>query len=248
MQAHTGCGRCTVEYAVDPACLAEYVDPIPANACPRCAQLRVAGRCPSLGCRRGWLALETTRAALGYKRGVMQRVLLAAKDQGSRRAIRLLGRLLAGFLLADPAAGRWDLLLPVPFHPGSLRGRPVHPLTAIYSDAAPALRGRLPLDDLEPPFLIQRRTVPPVRRQSETARWQSVRGAFALGFSTRMLRGARVAVVDDVMTTGATVSECARVLREDAGVAAVDAVVLLRQPWHIAVRASPHLTMLGGRV
>jgi predicted amidophosphoribosyltransferase len=34
-----------------------------------------------------------------------------------------------------------------------------------------------------------------------------------------------------VMTTGATLSECARVLREEGGAAFVDAIVLVRQPW-----------------
>ncbi|TMI90685.1 MAG: hypothetical protein E6H00_06285 [Bacillati bacterium ANGP1] len=46
-----------------------------------------------------------------------------------------------------------------------------------------------------------------------------------------MLRGARIAVIDDVMTTGATLNECARVLCEAGGAASVDAVVLVRQPW-----------------
>ncbi|TMJ15257.1 MAG: hypothetical protein E6H02_02290 [Bacillati bacterium ANGP1] len=73
----------------------------------------------------------------------------------------------------------------------------------------------------------------PLRGQAEPDRWRAVRGAFALGFSTRMLRGARVAVVDDVMTTGATLSECARVLREQGGAAQVDAIVLARQPWSV---------------
>jgi predicted amidophosphoribosyltransferase len=48
------------------------------------------------------------------------------------------------------------------------------------------------------------------------------------------LRGAHALLVDDVMTSAATVSECARVLLEDAGAAAVDAVVLTRQPWRPA--------------
>jgi len=73
--------------------------------------------------------------------------------------------------------------------------------------------------------------VPARRRQPEDARWRSVHGAFALGFRTRMLRGARVLLLDDVMTTGATASECARVLIEDGEAAAVDALVLVRQPW-----------------
>ncbi len=55
-----------------------------------------------------------------------------------------------------------------------------------------------------------------------------------------MLRGARVAVIDDVMTTGATLSECARVLHEQGGAAVVDALVLARQPWAGDVRAPRH--------
>ena len=82
----------------------------------------------------------------------MQRLLLAAKDTVERGAVTLLGRLLAGFLFGSPAMQSYDVILPVPFHPRGLRGRPVHPLTAIYLDAAPVLRSRFPLDDLAPRF------------------------------------------------------------------------------------------------
>jgi len=205
----------------------------------------------------------TTHVALGYKQGDVQRLLLAAKDAAQPGAVTLLSRMLAGFLLHHGALRAYDAILPVPFHPLGLRGRPVHPLTAIYLEAAPALRPHFPLDDLCPPFLVQIRPVPPLRGQGEQHRWRAVRGAFALGFSTRMLRGARVAVIDDVMTTGATLSECARVLREEGGAVAVDAIVLVRQPWlDLETRAragslgpageepvaAHHLTMRGGRV
>ena len=104
-------------------------------------------------------------------------------------------------------------------------------LTAISLDAAHAVRPSIPLDDLAPPFLVQACNIPPLRRQVEQDRWCAVRGVFALGVRTRMLRGARIAVIGDVMTTGATLSECARVLRDEGGAAAVDAIVLARQPW-----------------
>jgi len=125
----------------------------------------------------------------------------------------------------------------------------MHPLTAVYLDALAALRSERPLDDLAPPFLVQVRAVGPLRGQGKWDRWRAVRGAFALGFATRMLRGARVLVIDDVMTTGATLSECARVLREHGGAAVVDALVLARQPWAGSVRASddaPLLAAAGG--
>ena len=65
-----------------------------------------------------------------------------------------------------------------------------------------------------------------------TARRQNLRGAF--GFHAPALRGiapaaVHVAVVDDVMTTGATLRECARVLRR-AGIGRVDAWAVARAP------------------
>ena len=42
---------------------------------------------------------------------------------------------------------------------------------------------------------------------------------------------ARLLLLDNVITTGATTSECARVLLEDGGATIVDACVLAQQPW-----------------
>lgn len=243
LRHHRGCRICGRGYPISPACLASGLDTISPDACPRCGQRRRHGRCASLGCRRGWLRVGRTYVALGYKRGDAQRLLLAAKDAAAPGAITLLGRLLAGFMLGHAALRAYDLILPVPFHPRCLRRRPVHPLTAIYLDAAPALRPVLPVDDLAPPFLVQAREIPPMRGRAEVDRWRAVRGAFALGFATRMLRGARIVVIDDVMTTGATLSECARALYEMGGAATVDAVVLVRQPW-----LSGHDLPAGGQV
>ena len=58
------------------------------------------------------------------------------------------------------------------------------------------------------------------------ARARNVRGAFALR-PGRRVKGKRVVLVDDVLTTGATVEECARVLRRD-GAAWVGVLTLAR--------------------
>jgi predicted amidophosphoribosyltransferase len=190
--------------------------------------------CASLGCARGWTRIRRIDAVLGYKRGDVERLILAAKRLDAW-AIAALARILAGWLLNVAAPRAYDAILPVPFHHASLRGRAAHPLTAIYLVARPAVWPRIPADDLAPPLLVQ--TVPQRARraQSEPARWWSARGSVALGFPTRTLRGAQVLLVDDVMTSGATVNECARVLLDDGGAAAVDAIVLARQPWRAAV-------------
>ena len=53
-----------------------------------------------------------------------------------------------------------------------------------------------------------------------------MQGAFELG-DTRGLKGARLLIVDDVMTTGATVQACARLLKQ-TGVAEVDVLTLAK--------------------
>jgi predicted amidophosphoribosyltransferase len=58
-------------------------------------------------------------------------------------------------------------------------------------------------------------------------RWErNVRGAFALR-AGRTVAGKRVVIIDDVLTTGATVEECARVLKR-AGAASIGVLTLAR--------------------
>jgi ComF family protein len=64
---------------------------------------------------------------------------------------------------------------------------------------------------------------------SYTARHANVRGAFAVRRGVK-LHQARLLLVDDVKTTGATIEECARILRA-AGAAEVYAAVAVKVPW-----------------
>ena len=77
-----------------------------------------------------------------------------------------------------------------------------------------------------PDWLVRRRRTPSQGRLGPAARARNVRGAFALRRG-RSVAGKRVVIVDDVLTTGATVEECARVLRR-AGAASVGVLTLAR--------------------
>lgn len=114
-----------------------------------------------------------------------------------------------------------DLIVPIPLHRDRLRWRGFNqavPLAWALSRAC----GR-PVD----PFaLVRRRPTPPQVGLGAGDRRRNVRGAFAVRHRER-IQGRTVLLVDDVMTTGATAHECARVLQR-AGARAVDVVVLAR--------------------
>jgi ComF family protein len=126
-------------------------------------------------------------------------------------------------LLAEalPLPNEHDLILPIPLHLDRLRWRG-------FNQAVPLARaigrsfGR-PVDLFA--LTRQRATVPQVGLGAGDRR-RNVRGAFAVRRSEQV-RGRTVLLVDDVMTTGATAHECARVLHR-AGARAVDVAVLAR--------------------
>ncbi len=116
-----------------------------------------------------------------------------------------------------------DLLAPVPLHRIRL-------FTRRYNQAAMLCRalGQMSGRPVAADLLVRRRNTPPQGRLSPAARRQNVAGAFAVAPARRgALEGRRVLLIDDVMTTGATVSACAGVLRR-GGAAGVDVLVLAR--------------------
>jgi ComF family protein len=121
-------------------------------------------------------------------------------------------------LLADA-----DGVVPVPLHRRRLWRRRYNQAALLSRELA----NRAGIGFL--PDLLERRR--PTRSQgglSATARRRNVRGAFRVtdGAAAR-IRDARLVLVDDVYTTGATVEACARVLRR-AGAASVDVLTVAR--------------------
>ena len=189
---------------------------LPRPRCPRCALASPAGAL----CGRCLVATpryDATVAALAYAFPA-DALIQALKFRGELALVPLL----SGLLLREIAPGsRVHVVVPVPLSAKRLRERGCNQALELARPVAAALRA--PLD-----FGLCERTrdAPPQTELPWAERARNVRGAFRC---TRALAGATVAVVDDVMTTGATLDELAGVLK-DAGAARVENWVVARTP------------------
>lgn len=103
---------------------------------------------------------------------------------------------------------RWDMIVPVPLHPAKEREREFNQAERLARHLAPALNIPVRMD------LVRR--VKPTETQTKLNRAErtaNMQGAFSLRGSKK-LTGEKVILLDDVFTTGATTSACARILRK----------------------------------
>lgn len=203
------------------ACLARFAAPRP--RCLRCA-LEVPGAAPVCGaCLRAPPPWSRTVAACDYGHP-WDGLLTALKFHDALDLVPALAARLAEQVEAGGAAPV-DAVLAVPLADARLRERGYNQ-AALLADAV-ARRLGLPR---APQALRRVVDTPHQTALPREQRAANMRGAFAVdGRALPSLAGRCVAVVDDVMTTGATLGEIARVLQA-AGVAEVQAWVVARTP------------------
>jgi len=195
------------------ACDAE-LPRLAAPVCPRCA-LASPGGLVCGRCLRDDPAYDATRAALAYDFPA-DALIQALKFRGELA----LAPLLAGLLAPSLGDERIDCIVPVPLSRERLRGRGFNQSMEIARHLG---RGAP-----EPRLCERTRDAPPQMELPFDERQRNVRGAFRC---TRALIGGTVAVVDDVMTTGATLDELARTLKR-AGALRVVNWIVARTPPH----------------
>jgi ComF family protein len=205
-------------------CLASF-ERVPAACCEVCGcplsrppgeeQTRL---CPA--CREKTYAFDCARSFAIYQGPLVQAILLLKFEQ-----IEPLGSWFAERLAelvqneADKLAA--DVVVPVPLHRQRERERGYNQAALISKPLAKRLR--LPHKAV---LLMRTRARPDKRILSLEERWESVRGAFAARPGSQV-DTLRVLLVDDVLTTGATLDACARALRE-AGAKSVVALTVAR--------------------
>lgn len=204
------------------SCVAQLY-PITEPLCEICGQpfsgdLTVTFQCTN--CSDRHLYFDFARAGF-QSRGIARTLLHRFKYNGHFFLAALLGKMLNQALddprIANPDDGidggagdsaKW-VLVPVPLHSRRLREREFNQADELCREVA-RLRGL--------PMVNGLRRTRYTRRQAMLARNErlsNLKGAFAISpwaWERKMIEGRRILLVDDVLTTGATASECAQTL------------------------------------
>jgi len=191
--------------------------------CPRCGAIDSADGAPPGRCRlcRGTRLKFDTVITLGGYYSELRKVVLRMKRPSGESLSGAIGRLLAlrrGRQLAELGA---DLIAPVPMYWARRLGRGTNS-PEILADCL----GRCLGVAVGRRVLSRCRNTLPQANLGPSERFRNVRGAFRVraGYD---LEGLRVLLVDDILTSGATCSEAAKMLKE-AGAAVVAAAVVAR--------------------
>lgn len=146
----------------------------------------------------------------------IDRLLHAFKYSGNLALVEILAKPLARLAADHPKP---DLLMSMPLHPGRLKERGFNQSLEIARPISRWLDIPLAADACR-----RTRDTPPQAGLKWKERRRNVRGAFACDLD---LSGKKIAVLDDVMTTGATLNEISRVLKS-RGASEVSAWVVTR--------------------
>lgn len=207
-----------------PKCLASF-ERIPAAACDICGyplsglQLKEGQRLCS-ACQNKTYGFDCARSFAIYQGPLVRAILLLKFEQ-----IEPLGRWFAEKLAEVVSSERdrfaVDVVVPVPLHRQRERERGYNQAALISKPLAKRLH--LPHKAL---LLMRTKARPDKRILTLEERWESVRGAFATRPGSQV-DNLRVLLLDDVLTTGATLDACARALRE-AGAKSVVGLTVAR--------------------
>jgi ComF family protein len=194
-----GCGRRGA--ALCPACW-DGLPRLRPPLCPRCSRPARGGvRCAS--CRIAFAGLVAVRAPCAYA-GTIGLAVRRLKYGQERHLVAWLARLLQECLASRPQAV--DALVPVPLDAARLRARGYNQAALLATTLGDALDWPVVTTALQ-----RTRTTRPQVGLSARERQANVRGAFECP-EPALVQGRRLLLVDDVMTTGATLEACAAAL------------------------------------
>ena len=220
-----GCG------APDTYLCDQCIDRIPRRRehdCPICQKTRTPDGATCLSCRKRSALGGAFSAAVFRENRIISDAVHVLKYEYVPDLAEPLGRLLAT-RARESEFPLPDLIIPVPLHPWRERYRGFNQSMEIARYFSTHFFPELSIPLRDDILRRTRFTLPQARSHGAKERRKNLRGAFTVDPSIRKreLRGQAVWLIDDVATTGATLEECARVLKR-SGASSIHGLVIAR--------------------
>lgn len=160
----------------------------------------------------GKFPIERATSLFFFQKETPSQLLLHhLKYKGDKEIGEVLGRMLGEALKASPDF-EVDMIVPVPLHPKKLQKRGYNQSEWIAKGIAAALQK--PMDTVH---LTREIENPTQTKKGVYERWENASGIFAIT-DVHAFEGKHLLLVDDVITTGATIEACANALMESPNI------------------------------
>ena len=157
----------------------------------------------------GNLNLENATALLRFqKKGITQQLMHNLKYRGQEHIGTVLGKWLGNELNSIESYNDIDVVVPVPLHKSKLRKRGYNQVTKFGQEIASAFKV-----DYNDTTLIKTRSLKTQVFKKRLARWSAIDEVFDISDS-QSLQNKHILLVDDIITTGATMEACANQLNK----------------------------------
>jgi ComF family protein len=159
---------------------------------------------------RGRLPIKYAMAFFKFIKGSrVQNLLHALKYENKPELAKMLGRVYGNELLQAGFQHEFDYIIPVPLHPVKHKRRGYNQSEEFGQGLSEILR--VPCSSH---FLSRVKVTETQTRKSKLGRWENVEDVFKLN-SEDALKGKRILLVDDIVTTGSTLEACGKKLLPD---------------------------------
>lgn len=145
------------------------------------------------------------------KESLVQQLMHQFKYKGNKELGIYLGRFIGHSLKTSPLYQDVDCIVPLPLHPTKEKRRGYNQATILCEGISEVLGKPLLRKAIVRTTFTESQT-----RKNRVERWQNMEGRFAVE-APGQLKGKHVLLVDDVITTGATLEACGRVILEQEG-------------------------------
>jgi ComF family protein len=149
---------------------------------------------------------------LFQKKGSIQKIMHAIKYKHNKDLAVLVGKWYAEDLKEDPSISTADFVIPVPLHAKKYKLRGYNQSEEFAKGLAEGLKTNLNTTVLKRRAFTETQT-----RKSKYERWENVEDVFELT-QPEIFRYKHVVLVDDVITTGATIEACCQLLQSIEGI------------------------------